>query len=566
MRADASQVDRGRNLGSFMARRVLGIAALLLAAATVVVGVRLGSKTAGGSDSYGYVSEADLWLKGDLWVSQPWADDVPWANAVWSFTPLGYKPGPARWIVTPPIPHPPRDRWAIVPTYAPGLPLLMAGTKRIAGHCAMFWIVPLLGGAMVLATFGIGVRLGSPVAGLAGAWLTATSPSFLSMVMAPMSDVPAAAAWTLAFWCLLGRSTVSGAGAGLAAGAAVLIRPNLVPLGSLLVLWLAIAVWRAAPLDRPRHVWRLVLALAGLGAGAMAVAVINWVLYGSPWLSGYGSLAGQFSWANLLPNIKSYAVWFTSVHTPLALAGLAALAVPARGLWPGTPDRGVILLIGAFTGGLWLMYCSYQVFDTSFYLRFLLPSWPFIMIGLATVLMAPARWSRRRVVAAAATVAMVLLGVRGIREADRAGWFSQREGESRYVTAGKFTRLATPDNSVVLAMQHSGSLRYYGGRMTIQYDSLGPSSLDGAVAWLADRGVHAYALLDGWEVPRFRARFTGQTTIARLDTPVFQYRDMTLYDLRPPSGPPPETWQIPDSAADLQCRPPAPAPSFVLKQ
>ena len=76
-----------------------------------------GTRAAGGSDSYGYVSQARLWLGGDLHVHQDFAALVPWPNADWSFTPLGYRPA---------------ANHTIVPTYAPGLPLLMAIFMTVA--------------------------------------------------------------------------------------------------------------------------------------------------------------------------------------------------------------------------------------------------------------------------------------------------------------------------------------------------------------------------------------------------------------------------------------------------
>src|SRR6187551_936440 len=66
---------------------------LVVAALTVVVtgvGVIYASTAADGSDSYGYVSEADLWLAGRLEIDQPWVAQVPWPNAKWTFSPLGY--------------------------------------------------------------------------------------------------------------------------------------------------------------------------------------------------------------------------------------------------------------------------------------------------------------------------------------------------------------------------------------------------------------------------------------------------------------------------------------------
>src|ERR1700730_14620332 len=160
-----------------------------LAAMTFAIGVAYASTAAAGAASYGYVSQADLWIAGHLKIDQAWVADVPWPNAKWSFAPLGYRP-----IAT-------DGNWSIVPTYSPGLPLMMAGAKIVAGHCAMFLIVPIFGAVLVLATFGIGDRLGSRDAGLIGAWLVATSPSMLFHLVEPLTDVPVAGAWAAAFYC-----------------------------------------------------------------------------------------------------------------------------------------------------------------------------------------------------------------------------------------------------------------------------------------------------------------------------------------------------------------------------
>ena len=48
----------------------------------------------------------------------------------------------------------------------------------------------------------------------------------------------------------------------------------------------------------------------------------------------------------------------------------------------------------------------------------------------------------------------------------------------------------------VLTWLHSGSVRYYAGRVTMRYDLLDRDWLDRAVEWLNARGVAVYALLD----------------------------------------------------------------------
>ena len=151
--------------------------------AVAAAGIKYGTYAASGSDSYGYVSQADLWLTGRLRVDQR-ALDLASPFDDWALSPLGYHPGPT--------PH------VIVPTYAPGLPLLMAAAKTAAGANGPYYIVPLMGALTVLLTFLLGRLLFDGVVGMAAAALMAVSPTFQFQLMWPMSDVPAAAAWTLA--------------------------------------------------------------------------------------------------------------------------------------------------------------------------------------------------------------------------------------------------------------------------------------------------------------------------------------------------------------------------------
>jgi len=72
-------VARIGRLGSWMAA--------VLACITLALGVVYAVAVAGGSDSWGYISAADLWLAGDLVTEQPVAADVPWPDADWTFAP-----------------------------------------------------------------------------------------------------------------------------------------------------------------------------------------------------------------------------------------------------------------------------------------------------------------------------------------------------------------------------------------------------------------------------------------------------------------------------------------------
>ena len=91
------------------------------------------------------------------------------------------------------------DAAAIVPLYAPGLPLLMALGQAIFGFCGAFFVVPLCAALTIWLTYAVGRRVfDRPGIALWGAALVAASPVFLYQSMNAMSDVPVTAACTTA--------------------------------------------------------------------------------------------------------------------------------------------------------------------------------------------------------------------------------------------------------------------------------------------------------------------------------------------------------------------------------
>jgi 4-amino-4-deoxy-L-arabinose transferase-like glycosyltransferase len=224
---------------------------------------------------------------------------------------------------------------------------------------------------LILSTYLIGLRLGSRSLGLLATLLMVTCPPFLLMDFVNMTDVPVAGALVFGCWCLLGTTLRSAAGAGVALAIAFLIRPNLVPLVPLFVLWLA---WRIAGEReaRARHFWRAVIVLGGIGAAVLATSVIYWLTYGTPFESGYGATASYFAWSHIGPNVRNYAQWFNESHTLFGFLGLVALALPVRLVWPDVSDRRAIVLFALITAMVIGEFLIYLVMDNSSYLRFFL--------------------------------------------------------------------------------------------------------------------------------------------------------------------------------------------------
>ena len=528
--------------------------AAIIALSTFVGGLIYSGTAASAADAYGYVSQADLWLAGQLKVPQPWVADVPWPEAQWTFTPLGYRP-----VDTP-------GEWNLVPVYSPGMPLLMAGAKLIGGHRAMFVLVPIFGAVLALATFGIGRRLGDSPAGLIAAWFVIASPTYLFMLALPMIDVPVAALWTVAFYGLMRPGVIAAFIAGLVTALAILVRPNLAPLAAVLGLWLLLDLrWRRS--DPPaRRITRLLVFTIPVVAAGIGVGAFYNALYGSPFRSGYGGLDVLFAWSHLLPNLWKYLSWLLETQTPLAALGLIAVLAPLRWIWPAVSDRRIFWIIGVFVAALWVEYLVYLGFDTWWFLRFLLPSWPFIMLGLAAVLLAIVR-ARGAIATVVVAWLVVVLGAYTFDIGQAGGAFTLWRTERAYPAAARLTQSHTPGNAVIFTLLHSGSTRYYGSRMTMRFDLLDKEWLDRAVTWLAERGIQSYALLDGSEADDFKARFASQETVKRLDEhPIFLLKGppaVRLYSLSAPN--PASTIEPVVDWEGLRCTPPAEPPRLVFR-
>jgi hypothetical protein len=141
----------------------------------------------------------------------------------------------------------------------------------------------------------------------------------------------------------------------------------------------------------------------------------------------------------------------------------------------------------------------------------------------------------------AVLIGVVILSVIQVRFADAQGVFGIARSEHRNVVIAQMHRQLSEPNSVTIAMIHSGSIRYYGGRMTLNWAHLEGAWLDRALDWLRDRGVHTYLVIEDWELPEFRQRFAGSRVLAALGSPpVATFVDpgtAMIFDLSAPPTP-----------------------------
>jgi 4-amino-4-deoxy-L-arabinose transferase-like glycosyltransferase len=490
----------------------------LAVAWTLTASLWFGTHAAGGADSYGYVSQAELLARGRLTDAMPLNAAFDWPDAPYTLTPLAYARNA----------HP----GELAPIYPPGLSLMMAPLVWIDPR-AVFLLVPLCAALAVWLCVRLGRELGDRDAGTLGALLLAFSPTFLLQSIQPMSDVPVTALWLAAL--LLARRAASGPVlAGAVASLAIMVRPNLAPLAALV----ATAAIRLENADAAGgHRWRASLLRVAACVGAMlpGVAALGWiqsVRYGSPLSSGYGSFGELFALANIQPNLQRYPRWLTAAHTPFIWAWLLApLAFAAA----SRQVRVFSWILYAFIASVVLAYLPYVYFrpDEWSYTRFLLPALPMMLVLGAAVLLALLRRMLPRAGRVLAAVPACALAAWCLYAAIDRGVFRLWQEERKYPRVGTFVRDQLPATAFVMAAQHSGSVRYYSRRPTMRWDVLDRAALDRAIGSLRKAGFEPFVVLDAGEDEEFRRKFrsTNQQAVQTM-MPVVKIGNTSVYAFR----------------------------------
>ncbi|HYU78172.1 MAG TPA: hypothetical protein VEK56_04255 [Vicinamibacterales bacterium] len=471
----------------------------IIAALAAAVAIHFETYSASGSDASGYLSEAVMLSSGALSRIEPLGAIADWPHGAATLAPLG-------WVA--------RSQVEQVPTYAVGLPLLMALPHALGGVIGASIIVSLSAGLAVWFAGRLAMSFAGGAAGvLAAVWL-ATLPIEIYESIQPMSDVPTTAAW-LACWWWCARTAEKGTVpffesaipliAGIATGVAVLIRPNLAPLAVMPALYL---MTRRFSSTRTRVAWMVAFA-APVAIAAASVAVLQWRWFGSPLRSGYGTASEIYAMSNVGPNSGLYFKWLIDTHGPWLLAAPLVLVVA---------HRGVLRWMLAFAAAICLEYFFYAVFDGWPYLRFLLPALAISAIAVS-VLLASVTWKLPHAGRGPVIIAIVLaVGTWQVVKARELAVFRLASRQARAALAGRYLEPVVRNDAVVLSGEQSGAIRYYTGRSILRWDFLDEGAFRAAEERLISGHPDLWIVLDDWEAALFRDRFRGNA-IGSLDWP-----------------------------------------------
>jgi hypothetical protein len=462
-----------------------------IALAVFAFAIWMGAFVAGGADSSGYLSQARLWERASPITSEPLIERVDWPYADWTFTPLGYRPGV--------------KRGTLVPIYSVGYPMMMGAIRRAFGPGAEMYVVPVTAAGLVLCAGIVGTWLGGFAVGASTSVLLATSPPFVLQSLQPMSDVPTAFWWTLAAVLGVHRKFFYSLAAAVAVPMAILTRPNLAPLALPLVL-----VVLAGRKDRESYNWLgAATVLAGAVVGTGVVAYLNTEFFGAATVSGYGAPSVLYKLEFLPTNLARYTTWLIQTETPLVAGALAGVVFLTQRRW-------AMYALAAFAIVL-LSYVFYRPFDNWTYLRFFLPVYPLLFVSLASIANFKSLVNRPATKNLVVVLLTIVVCAAHVTFVLKNGILKTKRMEGKYLKVTDYLQQSLPSNAIFICHQYSGSIRYYTDRRILRYDWLVPNRLEDAVTRLEALGYKPYILLEQWEEPIFKGRFSASTPLGKLD-------------------------------------------------
>jgi 4-amino-4-deoxy-L-arabinose transferase-like glycosyltransferase len=446
-----------------------------------------------GSDPTGYINVARSLLERRIAQPEPALEDLDLPDQfTQSFSPLGYTPGPR--------PH------SLAPVYPVGYPLHMAGAALIFGwKYGPFLVSPLAAVLSLVLIYLAGMELGL-TRGLAisGAAILALNPTFCLNAIQPISDGVATCWSLLAILAALRsrRSAMWGLAAGAAFGMAFLVRPS-----SVLLL---------IPLFLSLRLTLKVLSLFFLGGLPFAgvFCAYNAAVFGHPLITGYVATGHQnlVTLSGFTVRFRHYIYLLAVMMSPLPLLGWAGLALNRN-----VTLRDRALLISWF-GVFLLFYCCYFHYEEWGYTRLLLPGMPALILGALLVVRDLGKFFERSAVAtswvwlrrATVTILLVIVIACERQSVQRFRLLKIAALSTVHSEACQWADGLLPKQSLVVATEMSGAIKFYTGRPIVRFDWVEADQWRTLQTRAAEKGYRWYALLASREVEEAQRRLPGR--------------------------------------------------------
>lgn len=472
--------------------RLLLIAALLLYGGLMIYHTSFSVR---GYDSTGYANAAYSLRHGTVIEAVPLLKELglPSTYAP-AFLPLTY------------LSLPDTDKMA--PLYPVGLPLHLTFFSQLFGWQTGLYIVsPIFAMLSVWLLYLLGLEIGlQRKDAIAAAFLFACCPPLVFYGLQVMSDV------TATFWSLFAILAALRAQknlrwslcAGAAFGVMVLVRPG----NAVLLLPLMFCL----PLN-----WRSLLyfGLGGLPLGLFFFAY-NYLVFGHLFFIGYNAIGLQqnFGFPGFTERFRQYASWLTLAMSPLIWIGWLFIPFQRK-----LTQRTRFLLISWF-GVFFALCCIYMwTGDGWWYTRFLLPAIPALILALIVTGEILLEWLAMRSRSPTAHPQLSSIGLFLLVGAmiGYEVWFLLRpavldidKSISLDRAVCRNAKQMLPENALVVAMDLSGTWKFYANRPSVRYDLISSEQLQEILQRGTLQNRTTYAFLLDYEVERVRKKIPGE--------------------------------------------------------
>jgi hypothetical protein len=448
-------------------------AVLALSAYAAMLARHVGA-CAAGPDPSGYLNHARLLAAGNLHAplrSLPGL--LPEDYKYYLFTPLGLVPAP--------------NGNGLIPVYPAGLPLLVVAAAPFFGWGHAGDVVLCAHALLcVLLTYGLGRMMGLSRRGaVVGAIIVGLSPLTVTYSLQMMSDVPSLA-WTLGAVSAAWRSRRHAAWA-LAAGAATAMAVLIRPTNVLVLAPIAVAFGLS-----PR---RWLCLVCGALPGAIFFCVHSLSITGKVFATGYGG----FFWPMFRLHWIGVTLWFYACWLPVLFTPAVLLAAGLPWLRRRAPREAAML-------GIWALVflCFYSAYECThqawWYLRYLLPAAPPLVVAGLLVVESTGIGRRWRLASARGfTCTLVLLIAYFAVWSEHLMALESGKDSEIYQKIAVWMRANLPDNSVILAMQMTGTLTYYTDFTFVNWNFCHPDNRARVFAAVQASGRPFYAALFSFE-------------------------------------------------------------------
>lgn len=484
----------------YLSRRIQTIAGLVLL--LLISGgytgflITNGASYAGGSDASGYFNSTHLFSQGQIHAPILTIPHFTPSDGNYFFQqPLGFTSN--------------SEDQTLLPTYPPGLPLhLLIATQFVSwDHAAILINVlsSLLSGVVIFL-------LGRKFCHLKPFWAVAATcliwacPLFVFFALQPMTDVLSTAWCLLAFYSAMhfrnhvAWSVLTGA----AVGIAVLVRPTnlIVMIPILFILRLDLKSW-------------FFLILGGIPFAGFQI-FYNYIAYGKALTTGYGDISSIMKSDFVGHNALHFTHWIPQLLSPTVL-----LVFGIPWLWKYYPR--LIPAMGVWIVGLITFYAFYfHSGETWWYLRFILPTFPFLILLALMVAQKLSEFIRGSRIRTGISIVLIGIALGYQYHLNRElNVTAVRHSERVYRDTSLWLQEHVPENALMVAMQTSGSLHFYNNYPLIRYDLINPEKFAQIRDSAKQHGQPIYAPLFPFEIDRVvTAKLGGEwekvTTVAHV--------------------------------------------------